>query len=316
MPDGESADFHIEFAVSSIVYPQNDVSTNCEVRPQACEIVTAAFHSTPEGLATDGISTRAPLTFDRQHLVRYVDQLFARVNVVRNQIYRPTAKGRGIGLDVYEPTGDSIKARPAIVWIHGGSFQVGDKAEMARWATDWARRGYVAVSINYRLLSNPHPSDATILRAANDATNDATVALAWLRSQSKRFRLDLRGFIVAGESAGGAIALNLAYHPRAGAFAPSAVISLAGSIPSTLPPKATGVPALLFYGTKDEIVSPKLLTRDCARIRQSGSECQIHAYGGAGHGLDPFLPNIDTIATHFVLATVFSSSPSNGAPTR
>ena len=76
------------------------------------------------------------------------------------------------------------------------------------------------------------------------------------------------------------------------------------------------MPALLFYGTKDTIVSPKLMTRDCARIRHSGSDCQSHAYGGAGHGLDPFLPNIDALATRFVLATVHYSSPSTGTPNR
>ena len=184
---GDSADFHIEFAVSSIVYPQRGVNTNCMATSHLCDIVVAAFHSTRGGLVTDGITARVPLTFDRQQATRYVDPVFGHVNVVRNQIYRPAGNGRGVGLDIYEPAGDQVKERPTIVWIHGGSFQVGDKAEMAQWATDWARRGYVAVSINYRLLSIPSPGDAAILRAANDATDDATFALAWLRSNSKRF---------------------------------------------------------------------------------------------------------------------------------
>lgn len=298
--NGDANDFSFKFAVSSTVYTPRGANTNCVLRARACEIVEASFHSTHAGLTTDGIIARVPLTFDRQHATRYADHVFRNVNVVRNQVYGhpPAGQGQPIGLDLYEPAGDRANQRPTIVWIHGGSFQVGDKAEMAPWATDWARRGYVAVSINYRLQAK----GSTILRAAQNATDDATVALAWLRSHSRRFRLDPRNLVVAGESAGGAVALNLAYHPRAGAIVPLAAISLAGSIPSTLAPKPTGVPALLFYGTKDRIVPPQLITRDCARIRRSGSACRLVAYAGVDHGLDPFLPNIDSIAARYVLA--------------
>ena len=43
--------------------------------------------------------------------------------------------------------------RPAIVWVHGGSFCCGDKssAEIVDEATTFARKGYFNVSINYRL---------------------------------------------------------------------------------------------------------------------------------------------------------------------
>ncbi len=56
-------------------------------------------------------------------------------------------------LDVYEPTGDTLTARPAIVWVHGGSFTSGDKTspELVDEANTFASKGYFNVSINYRL---------------------------------------------------------------------------------------------------------------------------------------------------------------------
>jgi hypothetical protein len=206
--NGSAAEFHVEFALSSTVYAPRDVNTNCELRPQACELVVARFHSSPKGLRTDGVTARVPLTFDRQHATRYADSVFGHVHVVLNLIYWSAQAGQGqpLGLDLYEPAGDRNQQRPTIVWIHGGSFQVGDKAEMAPWATDWARRGYVAVSIDYRLQATGY---SNILQAAKTATDEATVALAWLRTNSKRFRLDPRILIVAGESAGGAVALDV-----------------------------------------------------------------------------------------------------------
>ena len=42
-----------------------------------------------------------------------------------------------------------------MIWAHGGGFCCGDKAsaDMPTLATYFAQRGYVAVSINYRLLA-------------------------------------------------------------------------------------------------------------------------------------------------------------------
>src|SRR5262249_17865966 len=55
-------------------------------------------------------------------------------------------------LDTYAPTGDMETDRPAVVWIHGGNFKTGDKKQLAFFAKKYARRGYVSVPIEYRLL--------------------------------------------------------------------------------------------------------------------------------------------------------------------
>ena len=57
-------------------------------------------------------------------------------------------------LDLYQPTGDTIVQRPVVIWVHGGGFSGGDKRDDEYLAAPYVKRGFVAASINYRLLSN------------------------------------------------------------------------------------------------------------------------------------------------------------------
>ena len=53
--------------------------------------------------------------------------------------------------DLYAPRDGERKNRPSVVWAHGGSFTSGDKSSM-RWIPEaLAARGFVVISINYRL---------------------------------------------------------------------------------------------------------------------------------------------------------------------
>src|SRR5262249_15227758 len=63
--------------------------------------------------------------------LRYRDLVFAGATVTSNVTYGSATDLSNqvvtLTLDVYEPTGDTVTARPAIVWVHGGSFAFGDK---------------------------------------------------------------------------------------------------------------------------------------------------------------------------------------------
>src|SRR5262245_50398563 len=63
--------------------------------------------------------------------VRYRDDVFANVQVTRGVQYgaAPNQQGQMVNLllDVYEPSGDTKATRPAIVWVHGGSFCCGSR---------------------------------------------------------------------------------------------------------------------------------------------------------------------------------------------
>ena len=54
--------------------------------------------------------------------LRYRDAVVSRVDVKRDIGYSGDQ-----GLDVYQPSGDRTRNRPAVVWIHGGGFRAGSK---------------------------------------------------------------------------------------------------------------------------------------------------------------------------------------------
>ena len=91
--------------------------------------------------------------------LRYRDAVFRRVSVQRDVQYGTATDAAGnpvaLTLDVYQPTGDRARNRPAVEWIHGGGFRAGTKnnSNVVDLATAFAQRGYVAVSIDCRLLA-------------------------------------------------------------------------------------------------------------------------------------------------------------------
>src|SRR5215831_11706639 len=84
--------------------------------------------------------------------VRYRDPVFNTVTVTSNVTYGSAVNLENqtipLLLDMYQPAGDTVTNRPAIVWVHGGSFCCGNRtsAEIVDDATTFAKQGYVNVS--------------------------------------------------------------------------------------------------------------------------------------------------------------------------
>src|SRR5471030_2395466 len=98
-------------------------------------------------------------------------------------------------LDVYAPT--EGKGLPVVVWIHGGGWQTGDKKEVHNKPQGFADKGFVFVSINYRLLPT-----VTIKQMAEDVAK----AIRWVHDHAKDYGGDPNTIIVAGHSAGAQLA--------------------------------------------------------------------------------------------------------------
>ncbi len=106
-------------------------------------------------------------------------------------------------LDLYFPSGDFRSNRPAVVFIHGGGFTGGDKAEYrsASVSADLCRAGYVVVSCNYVLGSKT--KEGVWPQNIADCRN----AVRWLRAHAKELGVNPDKIAVAGGSAGGYLAL-------------------------------------------------------------------------------------------------------------
>ena len=90
-----------------------------------------------------------------------------------------------------------------MVFIHGGGFTGGDKAEYrsASVSADLCRAGYVVVSCNYRL--GPMTQAGVWPQNIADCRN----AVRWVRAQAKELGVNPDKIAVAGGSAGGYLAL-------------------------------------------------------------------------------------------------------------
>ncbi len=113
-------------------------------------------------------------------------------------------EGRRERLDLYVSHGRDFKVRrPGVLFIHGGGFTKGDKAEYrsASVSADLARAGYVVVSCDYVLGAKDQPG----VWPRNIA--DCRDAVRWMRANADALGLDPGRIAVAGGSAGGYLAL-------------------------------------------------------------------------------------------------------------
>jgi pectinesterase len=100
-------------------------------------------------------------------------------------------------LDLYMPAARGTAPRPAIVFVHGGGWRTGVRANFAPLAIRMAERGYVAATIDYRLSPEaPYPA----------AIHDVKAAVRWVRTHAADYGVDQDRIAIAGGSAGGQIA--------------------------------------------------------------------------------------------------------------
>jgi len=127
------------------------------------------------------------------------------VRVATNVAY--LGAGREEKADVYSPLQLPAGSRlPAIIIIHGGGFNDGDKARPREIniATNLVSQGYVCLSINYKLRRRP--GEVTWPQSVYDAK----AAVRWLRKNAAAWSVDERHIGVIGCSAGGNLAAMLA----------------------------------------------------------------------------------------------------------
>jgi acetyl esterase/lipase len=122
------------------------------------------------------------------------------VEVIRDLEFG-TGGGRSLALDLYRSKEPGAKPRPAVVLVHGGGWCRGDKGQVFG-AVALVNRGFVVVSAEYR-LAHEAPFPAPV--------EDIKCAVRWLRAQAKEYRVDPDRIGVWGSSAGGQIALMVAY---------------------------------------------------------------------------------------------------------
>ena len=119
-----------------------------------------------------------------------------------------TVDGQALSVVIYRPSGPP-RAWPTLFYIHGGGWNGGgnDSAETDfRWYAD---HGWLVISTQYRLAT---ATDHTW----NQAPADVACALAWTDMNATRLGVNLNRLVLAGDSAGGNLAINLGYSAATG----------------------------------------------------------------------------------------------------
>ena len=225
--------------------------------------------------------------------LRYRDEVFTTVVKTADVTYGSAVNLSGqtvtLKLDVYQPPlTDPITSRPAIVWVHGGSFCCGNKssAELVDEANTFAKKGYVNVSIDYRLepggCSAGGPT-VNCLRAIKEATQDGQTAVSWLRTNAAAYGVDPTRIAIGGSSAGAITALQVGYATaETPASAVRAAVSLSGG--NVFSPIGAGdAPALLFHGSADTTVPYQWAVDTVNKAQAAHLDAYLETWPGAGH---------------------------------
>jgi acetyl esterase/lipase len=236
------------------------------------------------------------------------------VELIRDLEYAQ-AKGISLKLDLYRPSAKSSAPIPLVIWVHGGGWSKGSKANCpAAWL---AAKGYAVASLDFRLLPD-HPWPAQI--------EDPVAALRWLRKESGKYGYDASRSVAMGGSSGGHVValwgtLTLPaedkvkavvdwYGPTDLLTMPPNVLSekrtraelakangalLLGGIVMDQPEKAKAVsalhqvtkddvPFLIMHGMDDPGVPVDQSERLHAALKAAGVESTLKLIPGAGHG--------------------------------
>ena len=151
---------------------------------------------------------------------RYVNKIFPGNPIVTSDVvYGNNTKYDGsnqiLKLDIYEPQCDVASNRPLIIIAHGGGFAQGTKADLpyVQLCVGLAQIGYVVASIEYRLgfPADQFGFNSAIMRGVHDGR----AAVRFMRDNAlnggNTWKIDPNTIYFGGPSAGGIMALHLAY---------------------------------------------------------------------------------------------------------
>ncbi len=165
-------------------------------------------------------------------------------------------------MDIFTPAEEGNGLRPLAVFFHGGGFMGGSRRNLYRHCIDFAKRGYVTATVDYRKIDDLFTSPEKLLEGFSMSITDAIRSLIFFQrniSSTNDFRIDSSLIFVGGISAGGIIAAHLNFLDpkdveRADEF-PYSPLFEALSSPNFVQPKA----AINFSGA---MLSLDILDRD------------------------------------------------------
>lgn len=159
---------------------------------------------------------------------RYLSKVFDSVSVSADIPYGFNFNYKGdstvLYLDIYQPVGDTLQARPLVVLAHGGAFVQGNRkaADITTVCKRLAAMGYVTVSIQYRIgvnVTSGNTLEKEFQQAVWRGMQDGRAAVRYMNKtivNGNPYKVDPNQIYAGGISAGGVLGLHLAFldHPQ------------------------------------------------------------------------------------------------------
>lgn len=124
----------------------------------------------------------------------------AQIIAFSNIVYATIPTNRQLHLDIFKLKKDKKKKQPAVIMIHGGGWMSGSKENLIPMAQQLAKKGFVTVTVEYRLGGEaPYPA----------AIHDLKTAIRWIRSNAENYNIDTNKIAAYGCSAGAQLATLL-----------------------------------------------------------------------------------------------------------
>lgn len=124
--------------------------------------------------------------------------------LVKPDVTYATASNINLKLDLYLPRAKTGAKVPALVYFHGGGWVDGRKERSSLLLLPYLAMGWAVVNVDYR-LAGAAPAPA--------AVEDVRCALHWVQRTADEHGFDRNAIVVAGDSAGGHLALMGAMLP-------------------------------------------------------------------------------------------------------
>ena len=269
------------------------------------------FYLSTQGQTTKEEETAKPKSTmtkppEREDATPFIDPLF-EFKETENITYATAKSGDAtmpLLLDVYQPvaTDKLPKKLPAMILAFGGGWKKGSKD--VKYIRDlcayYAARGYVAISIQYRIAKDnppalpgpaPSPEKSDQFRLMNAAFHDTCDAVRWVRANAEKYNIDASRIALGGVSAGAFNSLHSAFcddkltGPDARV---AAVISLMGAIDTRHIDK-DDPPVFIAHGTSDNVAPYAMVRSMVQQLEKVKATYSFYPVDGVAHRLQTIL---------------------------
>ncbi len=194
---------------------------------------------------------------------------------VRRDLAYAEPKAERRTLDVYAPAAAGA-GRPVVVWVHGGGWRRGSKADVGAKPRAFTDRGCVFVAVNHRFVP-----DVTVA----EMTGDVAKAVRWVHDHAGEFGGDPDAVFVMGHSSGAHLAALVCTDGRYLKAEGLTLGAVKGCVPVDV--SAYDVPKLLADGTGS--VPAATYKAVFGEAADGQREVSPAAHVAKGKGVPPFL---------------------------